>query len=75
MNRRYRDVYVSAREAADGRLHTAECVRCGPSGRPARPGSPWSNGHAHAHALRIVGKELLRDMWISRHAALAGVPS
>lgn len=72
---RYRDVYVSAREAADGRLHTAECVRCGPSGRPARPGSPWSNGHAHAHALRIVGKELLRDMWISRHAALAGVPS
>lgn len=23
----------------------------------------WSDGHAHAHALRIVGKEFLRDLW------------
>ena len=42
------------------------------------PGSPWSKGHIHAHALRIVGKELLRDMWLVRraveHPELSPVP-
>ena len=55
-----------------------------PAPEPERPLTPSERADvaemsneavAHAHALRIVGKELLRDMWISRHAALAGVPS
>lgn len=68
----YRDVYTTTREAVAEKLHSATCVRCGPSGRPAEAGSPWSPGHQHAHALRIVGKELLRDMWLTRHHAATG---
>lgn len=60
----YRLVYEQTREQAADKLHTVECVRCGPSGKPAQPGTPWSAGHQHAHALRIVGKEILRDLWI-----------
>lgn len=60
----YRLVYEQTRLAVADKVHTVECVRCGPSGKPAQPGTPWSPGHQHAHALRIVGKELLRDLWI-----------
>lgn len=28
----------------------------------------WTPGHAQADALRIVGKELLRHLWLTRHA-------
>ena len=66
----YRVVYEQTREAAADKLHSVECVRCGPSGKPAQPGTPWSAGHQHAHALRIVGKEILRDLWI-----IAGNPN
>ena len=59
----YRGVYEVSRLATIDKAHTVECVRCGPSGKPAQPGSPWSPGHQHAHALRIVGKEILRDLW------------
>lgn len=53
-----------ARKAAtEGRLHAVECVRCGPSGKPAQPGTPWSDAHRHADALRIVSKRLLRELW------------
>lgn len=60
----YRLVYESTRLDVAGKTHTTECVRCGPSGKPAQVGSPWSPGHQHAHALRIVGKEILRDLWM-----------
>ena len=60
----YRVVYERTREASEEKVHNAECVRCGPSGKPAQIGSPWSKAHQHAHALRIVGKEILRDLWI-----------
>lgn len=59
----FRLVYEQARLGCIDRLHTAECVRCGPSGKPAQIGTPWRAGHQHAHALRIVGKEILRDLW------------
>jgi hypothetical protein len=62
-----RDAYTSARDKAEDKVHTVECVRCGPSGKPAQPGTPWSKAHQHAHALRIVGKEILRAMWLARH--------
>lgn len=60
---RYRDVYDTRRAITADRAHSAPCVRCGPSGKPAAEGTPWSKGHQHADALRIVGKELLRDLW------------
>lgn len=59
----YRDVYDARRLATANRVHAAPCVRCGPSGKPAAEGSPWSAAHQHADALRIVGKEILRDLW------------
>ena len=66
-NGRYRELYTATREAVEDKVHSVPCVRCGPSGRPALEGTPWSKGHQHAHALRIVGKEILRDMWLARH--------
>lgn len=59
----YRVVYDARRAATAERLHAAACVRCGPAGKPAQLGSPWSPGHQHADALRIVGKRVLRDLW------------
>ena len=66
-NGRYRELYTATRETVKDKVHSVPCVRCGPSGRPALEGTPWSKGHQHAHALRIVGKEILRDMWLTRH--------
>jgi hypothetical protein len=60
---RYRVVYEYARLRYLHRAHTDECHRCGPPGRPAEPGTPWTGGHQHAAALRLVGKEILRDLW------------
>lgn len=61
----YRDTYDDAKATYIDRVHAVECVRCGPSGKPAAIGSPWSPGHQHAAALRLVGKEILRDLWIA----------
>lgn len=59
----YRIVYDAARERYADRTHKAPCVRCGPAGKPALPGSEWSPGHQHAAALRLVGKSFLLDLW------------
>lgn len=61
--RHYRRVYEERRLVTAERLHATECVRCGPSGKPAAVLSPWSKAHQQADALRIVGKEILRDLW------------
>jgi len=58
-----RELYDKRKAATEGRAHSGECVRCGPSGKPAQPGTPWSDGHRHADALRIVSKEVLKDLW------------
>lgn len=63
MSSPYRLVYEDARITYADKTHTATCVRCGPSGKPAQIGDPWSAGHQHAAALRRVGKEFLRDLW------------
>lgn len=65
----YRLVYEQARQDYTGKVHTVECVRCGPSGKPAQVDTPWNPGHQHAAALRKVGKEILRDLWIVSGAA------
>lgn len=59
----YRIVYDQRKEATVGRLHQHPCLRCGPKGRPAPIGSPWSDGHRNADALRIVSKEILKHLW------------
>lgn len=60
----YREVYDRARVKYDGAVHDRECKRCGPSGKPAQPGSELSAGHQHNRALRLVSKEILKDLWI-----------
>jgi len=60
----YRLVYEAAREKYAERLHSEVCKRCGPSGKPATEGSAWSAAHQHAAALRLVGKTILRDIWV-----------
>lgn len=57
-------VYYHRKRATVGREHARECVRCGPSGKPAQIGSPWSDAHRHADALRVLGKEILRQLWL-----------
>jgi hypothetical protein len=59
----YRAVYDDGRSRYAERLHESPCVRCGPSGSPALPGTPWTAGHQHAAALRLVGKRFLLDLW------------
>lgn len=59
----YRDIYDKRKENTIGRVHAALCYRCGPKDHPAKPGTPWSDAHRHADALRIVSKRILRDMW------------
>jgi hypothetical protein len=59
----YREVYDEARAKYADAVHPADCVRCGPSGKPALAGSPLSAGHQHARALRVVAKTVLRDLW------------
>lgn len=59
----YRNVYDLRKEATDGKTHVAQCVRCGPSGHPAEAGTPWSDGHRHADALRVTAKTFLEDLW------------
>jgi hypothetical protein len=59
----YRTVYEQSRAKYAEAVHAVECVRCGPKGKPALPGSPLSLGHQHARGLRAVAKALLDDLW------------
>lgn len=61
----YREIYDEARIRYADRVHEKACRRCGPSGHPAQPGSPWSLGHQDAAALRFVGKRFLKDLWLA----------
>lgn len=60
----YAEVYYARRDATTDRIHVQPCVRCGPAGHPAPAGTHWSKAHQHADALRIVGKTILRDLWL-----------
>ncbi len=70
---KYGQTYLDGRKEYADRAHATECNRCGPAGRPAAAGSPWSKAHQHNAALRLVGKALLRDLWLAARAdATAG---
>lgn len=62
---RYRAVYDAGRAKYDDAVHLVACKRCGPAGKPALPGSPLSPGHQHARAVRLIAKEILKDLWIA----------
>lgn len=64
----YREVYDQARETYAAATHPHDCVRCGPAGKPALAGSPLSAGHQHARALRLMAKEILKDLWLESRA-------
>lgn len=59
----FRDVYDAARVRYANKVHTEVCAGCGPSGKPAEVGSPWSDKHKHNGAMRIVKREILRALW------------
>jgi hypothetical protein len=61
----YRDLYDAVKLKYADKLHNEPCHRCGPSGRPAPAGSPWSLSHQHHNALRLVGKRILKDLWLA----------
>jgi hypothetical protein len=60
---RYREVYEQGRTKYADAVHTTECKRCGPKGKPALEGSPLSAAHQHARAIRLICKAILRDLW------------
>ena len=62
------EVFLAARKLYAGSQHPDVCVRCGPSGKPAQPGSVRSLGHQQAMATRRVAKELLKQLWIAARA-------
>lgn len=59
----YRDLYDEWRERYAEHVHEKPCVRCGPSGKPAPEGSPWSKAHQDAAAIRNTAKRFLIDLW------------
>jgi hypothetical protein len=59
----YRAVYDAGREKYAEAVHKVACVRCGPAGKPAQPGSALSKGHQDARAKRLVSKAVLKDLW------------
>jgi hypothetical protein len=59
----YRDVYLASRARYADKCHDRACARCGPPGRPALPGSPWSENHKHHAAIRNTTHAFLTDLW------------
>lgn len=71
----YGRVYLAEREHYADATHATDCKRCGPSGRPAPAGSPLSEAHKNARALRRISKEVLRDLWLIAREHHAGIPA
>lgn len=65
-NPEYRAVYDAARGHVAEKVHEGACAQC-----HAKAGDAWRPGHQHAHALRLVGKAFLRDLWIEARAGHA----
>lgn len=59
----YRAVYDAGRKKYADATHPMPCKRCGPAGTPAELGSKLSAGHQHARAMRLVAKQILKDLW------------
>lgn len=59
----YRKLYDDARLKHAEAVHAAPCAQCGPAGKPAQPGSALRPGHQHARGMRVMSKEILKDLW------------
>lgn len=59
----YGVLYYAEKERLTGAVHSVDCKRCGPSGKPALAGSPLSDGHIDARARRLIMKALLADLY------------
>jgi len=59
----YRAVYLAERARYAEKCHARTCPRCGARGRPALPGSPWSDNHKHHAAIRNTTHTFLVDLW------------
>lgn len=59
----YREVYDRGRVKYADAVHQVECRRCAPKGHPAPVGSPLSEGHKYARAVRLIAKAVLKDLW------------
>jgi hypothetical protein len=48
-------------------MHAAPCQQCAGKGKSAEAaiGAPLRPGHQHARALRLVAKEVLKDLWVA----------
>lgn len=72
----YCDLYYEYRARYEGTVHAKQCQNhkprwaspngCGTSDHPewGAPGSPLRDGHVHSNALRLVGKQFLKDLWL-----------
>lgn len=68
-------VYLDRREQTAERRHATRCVRCGTPGSPAEPGSLWKNSHQHADALRMIAKQVLKELWMLAREHHTGIPA
>lgn len=62
-NPTYRAIYDSEKVKVSTRNHADKCPQC-----KAKAGDPWRKGHQHAHALRVVAKRFLLDLWLQAKA-------
>jgi hypothetical protein len=56
----YRERYLMHHAATEGKVHTTECPPCKGS---SQVGDPWRPAHRMAHAKRMVGKDILADIY------------
>lgn len=70
----YRLVYDFGRLKYTDAVHHHPCSQCGPPGKPALSGSQLSLGHQHARAMRLVMKEILRDLWLESRCLAQRTP-
>jgi hypothetical protein len=64
-------IYLAARAKHADAIHDRPCPQCGPAGKPAAAGTPLSEGHKHARALREVAKAVLKDLFLEAKAVRA----
>lgn len=66
-----RVLYDNVKVAKQGMIHDAPCPQCAGKGKPPENaiGTPWKDGHIQAHALRVVAKTVLKDLYIAAREA------
>jgi hypothetical protein len=54
----YRVLYDDARRKYDNAIHDHDCAQC-----KRKAGEPLTAGHQEGRAMRLVSKEILKDLW------------